>query len=125
MSVPTDHDLDLSVASMLRFGVSLAALVVFIGGILYLRHPFSPLPDYTHFNAGGPELRTLTGIFDGVKHLNARSIIQLGLVLLIATPVARVVFCVVGFARQHKPLYIFVSALVLAILIYSFTKGAI
>ncbi|MBW4038545.1 MAG: DUF1634 domain-containing protein [Acidobacteria bacterium] len=125
MSVPTDHDLDLSVASMLRFGVSLAALVVLIGGVLYLRHPFAPIPDYKQFVAGGPELRTLSGIYDGVKRLNARSIIQLGLVLLIATPVARVVFCVIGFSRQHKPLYIVVSLIVLAVLIYSFTNGAV
>ena len=125
MAIPTDHDLDLSVASKLRFGVSLAALVVLTGGILYLRHPLSPIPNYTHFIAGGPELRTLTGIVNGVKHLNARSIIQLGLVLLIATPVARVVFCVIGFARQHKPLYIFVSIVVLAVLLYSFTSGAV
>ena len=125
MPMPTDHELDLSVAAMLRFGVSLAALVVLVGGCMYLRHPFAPLPNYTHFSAGSPALRTLTGIYEGVKHLQARSIIQLGLVILIATPVARVVFCVVGFARQRKPLYIFVSALVLAVLIYSFTKGAV
>ena len=125
MSIPTDHELDLSVASMLRFGVSLAALVVLTGGIIYLRHPFTPIPNYTHFSPGSPALRTLSGIYDGVKHLNPRSIIQLGLVLLIATPVARVVFCVIGFARQRKPLYIFVSVLVLAVLLYSFTKGAV
>jgi uncharacterized membrane protein len=125
MSIPTDHDLDLSVAAMLRFGVSLAALVVLAGGILYLRHPFAPIPDYKHFAAGSPELRTLAGIYNGVKHLSARCIIQLGLVILIATPVARVIFCVIGFTRQHKPLYIVVSLIVLAVLIYSFTSGAV
>jgi uncharacterized membrane protein len=123
MSRPTDHDLDLSVAGMLRFGVTLAAVVVLAGGVLYLRHPWPAIPDYSHFNAGGPSLRTITGIFRGLMHLDSESIIQFGLVLLIATPVARVVFCVFGFARQRDRLYVVVSSLVLLILIYSLTKS--
>ncbi len=49
--------------------------------------------------------------------------IQLGILLLIATPVVRVVFCVVGFARQRDRLYVAVRTLVLAILIYSLMSG--
>jgi uncharacterized membrane protein len=123
MSRPTDQDLDVAVAGMLRFGVTLAAMVVFAGGVLLLRHPWSPVPDYAHFRAGGPALRTLRGIVHGAIRLEPKSIIQLGLVVLIATPVARVVYCVVGFARQRDRLYVVVSSLVLAVLIYSLTKG--
>src|ERR1700722_9426648 len=122
MSRPTDHELDVSIAGMLRFGVTLAAVVVLAGGVLYLRHPWSAIPDYSHFTTDGPGLRTLTGIFHGLVHLNPESIIQFGLVLLIATPVARVVYCVVGFARQRDRLYVLVSAIVLLILIYSLSK---
>ncbi len=124
MSRPTDHDLDLSVAAMLRVGVSLAAVVVFLGGILLLRHPWTPTPNFSHFQAGGRELTTLTGIFRGVARVNPQSIVQFGLVILIATPVARVVLCVVGFARQRNLLYVAVSFLVLIVLAYSLTKGA-
>jgi uncharacterized membrane protein len=124
MSKPTDHELDVSIAGMLRFGVTLAAVVVLAGGLLYLRHPWSAIPDYSHFNADGSSLRTLTGLFHGLVHLNPESIIQFGLLLLIATPVARVVFCVVGFARQRDRLYVLVSSIVLLILIYSLSKGA-
>lgn len=123
MSRPTDHDLDLSVAAMLRVGVTLAALVVLGGGILSLLHPWTTTPDYKHFEPGGPALRTLSGIARSAMHGDAQSIIQLGLVLLIATPVARVVFCVVGFARQRSLLYFGISSLVLAVLLYSLTKG--
>jgi len=42
-------------------------------------------------------LRTVNGVLQGVSHLDAESIIQLGLLLLIATPVVRVIFCLVGF----------------------------
>lgn len=124
MSRPTDHELDMSVAGMLRFGVSLAAVVVLAGGLLYLRHPLSLMPNYTHFAAGDGSLRTLPGIFRGLMRMDAKSIIQFGLVLLIATPVARVVFCVVGFARQKDRLYVGISLMVLMVLVYSLSKGA-
>jgi uncharacterized membrane protein len=124
MSRPTDQDLDISVAAMLRFGVSLAALVVLVGGILLLRHPWTHTPDFSHFEVADKSLTSLGGIFRGATQLKPRSIIQLGLILLIATPVARVVFCVVGFARQRNKLYVAVSAFVLVILIYSLSTGS-
>jgi uncharacterized membrane protein len=125
MSRPSDQDLDVSVAGMLRFGVSLAALVVFLGGVLLLRHPWTPTPDFSHFEVGDKNLTNLNlqGIFHEVMQLKGRSIIQLGLVILIATPVARVAFCVVGFVRQRNRLYVVVSLLVLLILAYSLSKG--
>ena len=124
MSHPTDQDVDISVAAMLRFGITLAAIVVFAGGAMYLRRPWLPIPNYSHFRAAGPELSTLSGIFSGLRHLHPESIIQFGLLLLIATPVARVVFCVIGFARQKNRLYVLVSSIVLLVLIYSLSKGA-
>jgi uncharacterized membrane protein len=123
MRKPTDHELDLSVAAMLRFGVTLAAIVVFAGGVLSLRHPSTPVPDYSHFQLAG-SLRTVAGILHGVAQGSSASIIQLGLLLLIATPVARVAFCVVGFARQRDRLYVLVSASVLLILLYTLIRDA-
>jgi uncharacterized membrane protein len=123
MTKPTDHELDLSVAGMLRFGVTLAALVVLAGGVLYLRHPWRHLRSYAHFQMGDPSLRSIGGVFRGAFHLEPRHMIQLGLLLLIATPVARVVYCVIGFARQRDRLYVAVSATVLAVLLYSLTKA--
>ena len=123
MSKPTDHEIDLSVAGMLRFGVTLAAIVVMAGGLMYLRHPWLAIPDYSHFNAGGASRKTISGVFHGIVQLRARSIIQFGLILLIATPVARVAFCVVGFARQRDRLYVLISSIVLVILVYSLTKS--
>jgi len=121
MGRPTDQDLDVSVAAMLRFGVTLSAVVVLIGGLMYLRHSSSAIPMYSQFNTAGPSLRTLSGIFQSATHLDAKSVIQAGLVLLIATPVARVAFCIIGFARQRRRLYVMVSTLVLIILTYSLT----
>jgi uncharacterized membrane protein len=124
MRRPTDHELDLSVAAMLRLGISLAAIVVLVGGVLSLRHPHSAVPDYKHFTSAGPSLSTVPGILHGAKHGSPAAIIQLGLLLLIATPVARVMFCIYGFARQRDRLYVLISLGVLLILLYSLTKGA-
>jgi uncharacterized membrane protein len=121
MASLTDKEMETEIGLMLRIGVSVSAAVVFLGGVLYLiREP--ELPDYVHFHAD--RLRTIASVFHGVARFDASSVIQLGILLLIATPVARVVFCVMGFARQRDRLYVVVSALVLAILIYSLMSGA-
>jgi uncharacterized membrane protein len=125
MSKPTDQELDIIVAGMLRFGVTLSALVVLAGGLLILRHPWSAIPDYSHFQAGDISLRTIGGIFHGAVRLHAQSIIQLGLIVLIATPVARVVFCVVGFIRQRSHLYVLISVAVLMILLFSLANSVL
>jgi uncharacterized membrane protein len=124
MSKPTDQELDISVAGMLRFGVTLSTLVVLAGGLLSMRHPWSAIPDYSHFQAGDISLRTIPGIFHGALRLHAQSVMQLGLIVLIATPVARVVFCVVGFARQRSRLYVAISCAVLIILLFSLANSA-
>ena len=123
MSRPTDQELDLSVAGMLRIGLSISAVVVLGGGAMLLRHPLVATPNYFQYHAGDPALRSVTGILQGAIDLAPRSVIQLGLLLLIATPVARVLFCIVGFARQRNLLYVAVSTMVLAVLVYSFTEG--
>lgn len=123
MSHPSDQDLDLSVAAMLRIGVSVAALVVLVGGCVLLARSWSSVPAYRQFHPADPALTTFSGIVRGVRRFDSRSVIQLGLVLLILTPVARVVLCVVGFARQRDKLYVAISCLVLAVLLYSLAKG--
>jgi uncharacterized membrane protein len=124
MRRPTDQDVELSVAAMLRWGVTVSAAVVFIGGLLYLRHPWEKIPDYGQFRPAAASLRSIPGIIGGAIALNPQSIIQLGLVVLIATPVARVVLCVIGFGRQRNSLYVVVSMAVLIILLYSAISGA-
>jgi len=118
----TDKEMEIEIGLMLRIGVSVSAFVVFVGGILYLIRE-RMLPDYAHFHATADHLRTINGVLHGVARCDAASVIQLGILLLIATPVARVIFCVVGFARQRDRLYVAVSSVVLAILIYSLMSG--
>jgi uncharacterized membrane protein len=56
----------------------------------------------------------------GIATGDPATIIQLGVLLLIATPVARVGFALVAFAIERDKLYIAVSLTVLAVLLFSF-----
>ena len=119
MSSQSDTKMDIAVGHLLRFGVSLAAGVVLTGWVFYLAHEHGVAPDYRHFHGKPLPVREIGGVIQGVRRLDSRSIIQLGILLLIATPVARVLFCIGGFAEQKDKLYVLVSSTVLAILIYS------
>jgi len=73
----------------------------------------------TSCEANRKPLRSVKGIFETARDLSGRGLVQLGLLLLIATPIARVVFSIVGFVRQRDWLYVGVTAVVLALLAYS------
>lgn len=119
-SESADHGLEQAMGRMLQIGVTIAALVVLAGGVLYLAQSSGVRPDYTQFRPAPARLHTVAGIWRDARRFDPRGIIELGILLLIATPVGRVVFGVVGFARLHDRLYTAVSALVLAILLFSF-----
>lgn len=114
-----DKRIDEIIGTLLRSGVILAAAVVLVGGIFYLARYGSSVPQYGVFRAEASDLRHITGILRDAWGLHARGIIQLGLVLLIATPVARVVFTVFAFAYERDWTYVAVTLIVLALLLYS------
>ncbi len=115
----SDRRIEEIVGGLLRVGVSLAAVVVLFGGVLYLvRHGFS-VANYRVFQGEPPDFRTAKGVFGSVRALDARGIIQLGLLILIATPVARVAFSIWGFTEEHDRLYVTFTIIVLSILLYS------
>ena len=101
----------------------LAALVVIAGGILYLIHYGAAPPNYHFFRGEPADLRSVSGIVFDALSFRSRGIIQLGLLLLIATPVARVIFSVVAFALQRDRTYVIVTLVVLTVLLYSLFSG--
>jgi uncharacterized membrane protein len=105
--------------NLLRAGVLLSAFVVACGGILYLVQFGGVPPHHTVFKAEPADLRTIPGIVRDMARGGSRGIIQFGLLLLIATPIARVVFAAYAFGRERDRLYVGVSLMVLAVLIYS------
>jgi hypothetical protein len=73
---------------------------VLAGGLAYLSRHGGEAPGYHVFRGEPADLRSLRGILQEAWSLRGRGIIQLGLLLLIATPVARVAFLVYAFAGQ-------------------------
>jgi uncharacterized membrane protein len=115
----SDRKIEDIVGTLLRAGVMTSAVVVFIGAFFYLmRHGSSPA-NYRVFHGERSELRTLSGILHGAFRLQGRGIIQLGLLVLILTPVARVAFTIWGFAEEHDRMYVIFTSIVLVILLYS------
>lgn len=119
----TDARLDQLIGNLLRAGVLVAAAVVLAGGIVYLIHHGAALPAYQIFRGEPSNLRSVVGIAAGALAGRGRGLIQLGLLLLIATPVARVAFSVIGFALQRDRKYVFVTLIVLGALLYSLAGG--
>ena len=114
-----DRRLETNLGNLLRAGVLLSAATVFAGGILYLARHHADRVDYHQFAAGCSIVQSLRGVLQSAAHLNSEGLIQFGLLLLIATPVARVALAVVGFALERDRLYAVVSLIVLVILALS------
>ncbi len=114
-----DVKLEQLLGFLLRAGVLLAAAVVLGGGIAYLvRYGMDPA-EHQVFHGEPGELRSPAAIVAFAWNGHSRGVIQLGLLLLIATPVMRVVFSVIGFARERDTQYVVFTLIVLAILLWS------
>ena len=117
-----DQKLELAIGLLLRIGVTASAAVVLAGGAWYLLRPVPHLGYHT-FRGSAAALSNPMTILHGALAGDSRSIIQLGLLLLITTPIARVIFAVIGFLWERDWLYVFISLIVLAVLLYSLVFG--
>ncbi len=119
-----DRKLEVVIGYTLRIGVVTAAAIVLIGGALYLVEDHSAAADYHAFQDQSEHSGSLSGIARNVRALDSCGIIQLGLLVLIATPIMRVVFSIIAFALERDVVYVIVTLVVLAVLLYSlFAKG--
>jgi uncharacterized membrane protein len=115
----SDQKIEIILGNLLRTGVLLSAFIVLIGAILYLvRHGSSPV-EFRVFQGEPADLRSLHGVVRDTMALRASGIIQLGLLILIATPIARVAFSIYAFAREHDRMYVIFTVVVFLILMFS------
>ena len=119
----SDRRIEIIVGNLLRAGVLLAGAVVVLGGGISLARHGREVPHFRVFVGEPAELRTVPGILHDAVSLRGREIIQLGLLLLIATPILRVAFSVVGFALARDRLYVGITLVVLAVLLFSLAGG--
>jgi uncharacterized membrane protein len=115
----SDQKIEVILGDLLRGGVFLSAFIVFIGAIIYLaRYGSSPV-EFRVFHGEPADLRSLHGVIRDTVALHARGIIQLGLLFLIATPIARVAFSIFAFAKERDRMYVIFTVIVFLILMFS------
>ncbi len=112
----TDYQMDVLIARILRGGVSLSSATVLAGGVWYLVRSGGSRPDYSHF-------QQVHGIGPLLALPGPDLVVLSGLLMLIATPVARVVFSVYAFAAERDWMYVVFTLIVLAILLISNLSG--
>ena len=114
-----DEQVETLIGQLLRAGTLLSCFVTFVGIVQYLLRYSSETVNYRVFHPTEGKLLHLSELIPNAFRGNPVAIIQLGILLLIATPVARVAFLVGAFALERDRLYVAVSGLVLVILLYS------
>jgi len=106
------------IGRLLQTGVVLASIVVILGGTLLLARHGAEASAFSVFRGDASPLRSVRAALAGAVRGDPRAIVQFGLVLLIATPVARVALTLAAFAAQRDRLYIAMTALVLILLLF-------
>lgn len=119
----TDYDLEQIIGNLLRAGVMLAAAVVLAGAALYLLHHGAERPDYSTFHGVPGNLQSMRGIWHEMLSLNGSGMIQFGLVLLVLTPISRVAFSTLGFLLEGDRMYVVITLIVLAVLLFSLLRA--
>ena len=105
---------------LLRYGVLSASLVVLAGGIVYLIRHGHQLPAYREFHGEPDKMRNPRLIWQAVLRGEGRPLIQLGLLILIATPIARIAFTIIGYLMEKDYLYTALTVIVLLVILWSF-----
>jgi uncharacterized membrane protein len=100
--------MDETIAGILRFGVSVAAILAIVGIALYLKDSGGAMPDYRTFHPAKIP----------------RGWLQAAILMLILTPVARVAFSVYAFAKERDITYVAITLIVLALLGVGWLTGS-
>lgn len=97
-----DDDLEYAMGNLLRLGVIISSAIVAIGGIIYLYKHGMHLPEYATFIGNKSMFNSVSKIITGLKEWKGQAIIQLGILVLIFTPIARITFSFIGFLEEAK-----------------------
>ena len=117
-----ERKMEVFIGRWLRFGAYSSAIIAIIGGVLYLSQQ-KELPDYNVFSGAAPQYTHLPGILNGVMALDGAAVIQMAAVILIATPILRIVFSVFAFAAEKDRMYVLITLIVLSIILFGMFSG--
>src|SRR3954449_8427624 len=111
-----DDAIEHLLARLLPAGVLLSPVLVVAGGIVFLLHHGTSPPQYIRFAGEPAELSNVRGIVHSASRGDGRGLIQLGLLVLIATPVLRVAGSLLAFVALKDRSYVVLPSVVLLLL---------
>jgi uncharacterized membrane protein len=115
-----DEDLERIIGQLLRCGVIISSVIVTAGGIIYLyRHGAEP-PRFSQFRGEPDKMKRLGPMWQSILGGEGRPLIMLGLCVLIATPIARIAFSIIGYLLEKDYLYLVITLSVLAVILWNF-----
>ncbi len=118
-----DKDIQVILGMLLRVGVIISMSIVLLGGIIFLIHNKGVITDYKVFKPELAKFSSIAAIFKGLLTFQGDAIVQFGVLMLIFTPVARIVFAVFSFLIEKDYLYVLIGLIILAILAISLNGG--
>lgn len=119
----TDVDLNRSVGNLLRLGVILSVIISLIGFIKLFLEGFKMPKNYSSLETGSSSEKVWSQFWDSLCKGEGMAIIQLGILVLIFTPLMRIVFALIGYLKEKDYVYVVISSIVLAIMAISFFTG--
>jgi uncharacterized membrane protein len=125
LTQPTESTMTRVISLLLVIGVSVSAAVLALGLILVILTGQTGYHDAITLAlvlspAGTVAFpRTIGGVIQGALELRPFAVIELGIILLVATPVFRVAASVLLFFLERDYLYTVITLLVLGLLIFS------
>ncbi|ROI00326.1 DUF1634 domain-containing protein [Chryseobacterium daecheongense] len=119
----TDIDLNRSVGNLLRLGVILSVITSLIGFIKLFLEGFKMPKNYSAFDIGTSSEKVWGHFWNSLCKGEGMAIIQLGILLLIFTPLMRIVFALIGYLKEKDYKYVLISSIVLVIMAISFFTG--
>jgi len=119
----TDVDLNRSVGNLLRLGVILSVITSLIGFIKLFTEGFKMPKKYTSLDMGSSSEKIWGQFWSSLCKGEGMAIIQLGILLLIFTPLMRIIFALIGYLKEKDYIYVVISSIVLAIMAVSFFTG--
>jgi len=111
--------MELTVARLLNLGLLLSTLVIVSGGVLLVIEQGATPIDFKNLHGQALTLASVPSIVVAAATLDARAVIEIGLLLLVATPIARVALSIFLFLKKADYLYVGITGAVLAILLFA------
>jgi uncharacterized membrane protein len=121
--------MDVLISGLLRAGVLTSMALIFGGlALMFLHHP-----SYLHSaealrrltSPGAAFPKSLAEVADGLRDRHGQSVVALGLLVLILTPILRVALSIVLFALERDRAFVVITIAVLTILLGSLFLGKI